>query len=124
MIFSPRRHGQILFLAPDNIIVRSISETGILAVGMTFVIIAAGLGLSVGAVLGLGCALRASLLVNQGWGLLPTLSLVLFVGAAFGLVQGALSTWLRIQAFIVTLAWLQAACGLALIASGNQFINI
>ena len=44
MIFSPRRHGHILFLAPDNIanIVRSISETGILALGMTFVIIAAG----------------------------------------------------------------------------------
>jgi ribose transport system permease protein len=126
MVFSPRRHGQILFVAPDNIanIVRSISETGILALGMTFVIIAAGIDLSVGAVLGLASVLTASLLVNGGWGLAATLPLVLVVGAAFGLIQGALSTSLRIQAFIVTLAGLQAARGLALIASDNKFINI
>ncbi|MGA7199303.1 MAG: hypothetical protein WBY97_19715, partial [Roseiarcus sp.] len=37
VIFSPRRHGLILFLAPDNManIVRAVSETGIIAVGMT-----------------------------------------------------------------------------------------
>jgi ribose transport system permease protein len=65
VLFSPRRHGHILFLAPDNIanIIRSISETGILALGMTFVIIAAGIDLSVGAVLGLCSVLTATLLV-------------------------------------------------------------
>ncbi|MBV8576789.1 MAG: ABC transporter permease, partial [Acetobacteraceae bacterium] len=126
IVFSPRRHGQILFVAPDNIanIVRSISETGILALGMTFVIIAAGIDLSVGAVLGLGSVLTAALLINAGWGLSETLPLVLAVGTAFGLLQGVLSTRLRIQAFIVTLAGLQAARGLALIASDNKFINI
>ena len=43
VVFSPRRHGVILFLAPDNIanIVRAVSETGIIAIGMTFVIIPA-----------------------------------------------------------------------------------
>ena len=53
--FSPVRHGQILFLSPDNIanIIRAISETGIIALGMTFVIITAGIDLSVGAMLGL-----------------------------------------------------------------------
>ena len=53
VIFSPQRHGHILFLAPDNIanIVRAVSETGIIAVGMTFVIITAGIDLSVGALL-------------------------------------------------------------------------
>ena len=124
--FSPRRHGHILFLGTDNIanIVRSIAETGILAVGMTFVIIAAGIDLSVGAVLGLASVLTATLLVNSGWGLAATLPLVLLATTLFGLLQGVLSTRLRIQAFIVTLAGLQAARGLALIASGNNFINI
>ena len=124
--FSPRRHGHVLFLATDNIanIVRSISETGILALGMTFVIIAAGIDLSVGAVLGLSSVLTATLLVNSGWGIASTLLLVLVVCTLFGLMQGLLSTRLRIQAFIVTLAGLQAARGLALIASGNTFINI
>ena len=124
--FSPRRHGHILFLEPDNIanIIRSISETGILALGMTFVIIAAGIDLSVGAVLGLCSVLTADLLVNEGWGLWTTLPLVLVTGLVFGAVQGAISTKFRIQAFIVTLAGLQAARGLSLIASNNSFINI
>ena len=124
--FSPRRHGRILFLQPDNIanIIRSVSETGILALGMTFVIIAAGIDLSVGAVLGLCSVLTAQLLVNEGWGLWSTLPLVLAAGVAFGAAQGALSTKLRIQAFIVTLAGLQAARGLSLIVSNNRFINI
>ncbi len=126
IVFSPRRHGHILFLGTDNIanIVRSISETGILALGMTFVIIAAGIDLSVGAVLGLASVLTATLLVNDGWGLWSTLPLVLVSATLFGLLQGVISTRLRIQAFIVTLAGLQAARGLALIASGNNFINI
>ena len=126
IIFSPRRHGRILFLAPENIanIVRSISETGILALGMTFVIIAAGIDLSVGAVLGLGSVLTATLLINEGWSIAPTIIVVLITGTLFGFAQGAISARLRIQAFIVTLAGLQAARGLALIASDNQFINI
>ena len=114
------------FSRPDNIanIIRSISETGILALGMTFVIIAAGIDLSVGAVLGLCSVLTADLLVNEGWGLWSTLPLVLVTGFVFGAVQGAISTKFRIQAFIVTLAGLQAARGLSLIASNNSFINI
>ncbi|MCW6509294.1 ABC transporter permease [Lichenifustis flavocetrariae] len=126
IVFSPRRHGHILFLQTDNIanIIRSISETGILALGMTFVIIAAGIDLSVGAVLGLCSVLTAQLLVNEGWGLWSTLPLVIVVGVLFGAVQGAISTKARIQAFIVTLAGLQAARGLSLIVSNNSFINI
>lgn len=126
LIFSPRRHGHILFIGPDNIanIIRSVSETGILALGMTFVIIAAGIDLSVGAVLGLCSVLTATLLVNEGWSLWTTLPLVIVTGIVFGAVQGAISTKFRIQAFIVTLAGLQAARGFSLIASNNAFINI
>jgi ribose transport system permease protein len=126
VIFSPRRHGHILFLGTENIanIVRSISETGILALGMTFVIIAGGIDLSVGAILGLASVLTATLFINQGWGMGSTLPLVVITCTLFGLAQGYLATRLRIQAFIVTLAGLQAGRGLALIASDNTFINI
>lgn len=124
--FSPRRHGIVLFLTPDNVanIIRSISETGIIALGMTFVIIAAGIDLSVGAVLGLSSVLTASLLINYGWGILPTIVTVLIAGTLFGTMQGVISTRFRLQPFIVTLAGLQAARGLALVASGNNYINI
>ena len=126
VIFSPVRHGHILFLAPDNIanIIRAISETGIIAVGMTFVIITAGIDLSVGALLSLSSVLTATMMVSVGWGLLPTLLAVLAVGAAFGAMQGSISTRFRLEPFIVTLAGLQVARGLALVVSNNQYINI
>ncbi|RWD54959.1 MAG: ABC transporter permease [Mesorhizobium sp.] len=126
IIFSPRRHGEILFLNPDNIanIVRAVSETGIIAIGMTFVIITAGIDLSVGAVLGLSAVVTATMMISGGFGLISTILAVLAMGVIFGVVQGTISTRFRLEPFIVTLAGLQAARGLALIVSGNQYINI
>ena len=126
VIFSPRRHGLILFLAPDNManIVRAVSETGIIAVGMTFVIITAGIDLSVGALLSLSSVLTATIMTTAGWGLIPTVLFVMACGAAFGAVQGTISTRFRLEPFIVTLAGLQVARGLALVISNNQYINI
>ena len=126
VMFSPRRHGTILFLAPDNIanIVRAVSETGIIAVGMTFVIITAGIDLSVGAVLGLSSVVAASMMTSGAFGLVATILAVLAMGTAFGLMQGAISSRFRLEPFIVTLAGLQAARGVALVVSGNQYINI
>ena len=113
VVFSPSRHGQLLFLAPDNVanIVRAISETGIIALGMTFVIITGGIDLSVGAVLGLASVLAATLMVNAGWGIAATLVAVVLAGLAFGAVQGLISNRFRLEAFIVTLAGLQVARG-------------
>src|SRR5271155_2003107 len=83
IIFSPRRHGLILFLAPDNManIVRAVSETGIIAVGMTFVIITAGIDLSVGALLSLSSVLTATIMTTAGWGLIPTILVVVACGS-------------------------------------------
>jgi ribose transport system permease protein len=126
VIFSPRRHGLILFLAPDNManIVRAVSETGIIAVGMTFVIITAGIDLSVGALLSLSSVLTASIMTTAGWGLIPTVLFVVACGTVFGALQGLISTRFRLEPFIVTLAGLQVARGLALVISNNQYINI
>src|SRR4051794_768711 len=126
IVFSPRRHGEILFLAPDNIanIVRAVSETGIIAIGMTFVIITAGIDLSVGAVLGLSSVVTATMMISGGFGLVPTMLAVLMMGTAFGMIQGIISSRFRLEPFIITLAGLQAARGLALVVSGNQYINI
>ena len=126
IIFSPRRHRLILFLAPDNManIVRAVSETGIIAVGMTFVIITAGIDLSVGALLSLSSVLTATIMTTEGWGLIATVLIVVACGAAFGAMQGVISTRFRLEPFIVTLAGLQVARGLALVISNNQYINI
>ncbi|MFD1046130.1 alpha/beta fold hydrolase [Kibdelosporangium lantanae] len=126
IVFSPTRNGELLFLSSGNLfnVVRAISEKGIIAVGMTFVILIGGIDLSVGAVLGLTAVGSADLLVNHDWGVVPTVLVVLLVGLVFGLSQGFASTAFRIQAFIVTLAGLQIARGLARIWSGGQGIAI
>jgi ribose transport system permease protein len=126
IIASPTRDGEILFLSAGNLgnIVRAVSEIGIIAVGMTFVILLGGIDLSVGAILGLSAVGTATLMVDQGYGILPAVTAVLLIGAIFGALQGYATARLGIQSFIVTLAGLQVARGLARIWSGGLGIPI
>ncbi len=68
--------------------------------------------------------LTATIMTTAGWGLIPTVLFVMACGAAFGAAQGFISTRFRLEPFIVTLAGLQVARGLALVISNNQYINI
>ncbi|MET0134926.1 MAG: ABC transporter permease [Kibdelosporangium sp.] len=126
IVFSPGRDGDLLFLSSENLfnVVRAVSEIGIIAVGMTFVILVGGIDLSVGAMLGLAAVGSAVLLVEKDFGLVPAVLIVLLVGLGFGLLQGFASAVFGIQAFIVTLAGLQIARGLARIWSGGQGVAI
>ncbi|MFC7622396.1 ABC transporter permease [Microlunatus sp. GCM10028923] len=126
IIASPRRNGDLVFLSPGNLgnIVRAMSEIGIIAIGMTFVILIGGIDLSVGAILGLSAVGTAALLVNNGLGIAETVLIVLLIGTAIGVLQGLAVARLGIQAFIVTLAGLQVARGLARIWSGGVGIPI
>ncbi|MEV4150347.1 ABC transporter permease [Amycolatopsis sp. NPDC049691] len=126
IVFSPSHDGDLVFLSGENLfnVVRAIAEIGIIAVGMTFVILIGGIDLSVGAVLGLAAVGSAVLLVNDGFGVLPAVLVALAAGLVFGLLQGIASAVFGIQAFIVTLAGLQVARGLARIWSGGQGVAI
>ncbi len=127
IIFSPRTDdGQIVFLTSDNLfnMVRSISEIGIIAIGLTFVILIGGIDLSVGSVLGMAAVGSSVLLVENNFGVVPAVLLVLLAGLMFGLLQGMAVALLKVQAFIVTLAGLQIARGLARLWSGGQTVQI
>ncbi|MGX1618141.1 ABC transporter permease [Micromonospora chalcea] len=126
ILASPRRDGEILFLTAGNLgnIVRAVSEIGIIAIGMTFVILLGGIDLSVGAILGLSAVGTATLMVDAGLGILPAVAAVLAIGALFGALQGYAVARLGIQSFIVTLAGLQVARGIARIWSGGLGIPI
>ncbi|SFS54499.1 ABC transporter permease [Saccharopolyspora flava] len=126
VIFSPRNDGQILFLSSDNLfnIVRAVSEIGIIAIGLTFVILIGGIDLSVGSVLGLAAVGSAVLMVNDGFGVWAAVAIVLLAGIVFGFLQGAAVALLGVQAFIVTLAGLQIARGLARMWSGGETVQI
>ncbi|MFC7345025.1 ABC transporter permease [Saccharopolyspora griseoalba] len=126
VIFSPRNDGEILFLTSDNLfnIARAVSEIGIIAIGLTFVILIGGIDLSVGSVLGLAAVGSAVLMVRDGHGVWLTVVLVLLAGVVFGMLQGSAVALLGVQAFIVTLAGLQIARGLARMWSGGETVQI
>jgi ribose transport system permease protein len=126
VVFSPVKDGRLLFLGSGNLFnaVRSISDIGVLAVGMTLVILIGGIDLSVGSVYALAAVGVATLLVGQDWPVVPAVLLVLALGFVFGLVQGIASVKFGIQAFIVTLAGMQIARGLARIWSGGQGVTL
>ncbi len=120
-IVSPERRGENVFLGSSNLlnVVRFASENGIIAIGMTLVIITAGIDLSVGSVLALCAVTAAYMMMTQDAGILLTILTVLAVGLGAGLINGVVSTKLRIQPFIVTLAMMSVARGAAsLLADG------
>jgi ribose transport system permease protein len=109
------------FLTTNNLmnVVRQVSISAIVACGVTFVIITAGIDLSVGSMLALvGCA---AMLAMEAFGLDMTGILIgILVGAACGAANGIAVAWLRMPPFIATLAGLTIYRGLALILTGGQ----
>ncbi len=106
------------FLTLGNIadILRQTSINGILAIGMTYVVLTAGIDLSVGSTLALAGIVSASL-VTGAHALSPVLGLFagLLVGAAVGAINGLLVARLSIPPFVATLGMLSAARGLTYI---------
>jgi len=96
---------------------------GILAVGMTLVIIAAGIDLSVGALLAVGSTAAAWLLTDQNWPVVAIVPACMVIGAVFGMVNGAGTALLRIQSFVMTLAMMPIARGIVREFSGNVSIG-
>jgi ribose transport system permease protein len=103
---------------------REISVHGILACGMTVVILAAGIDLSVGSVLALAAVAFALFTMPLGWSAAASVVAVLAIGLVTGLVSGVLVSVFRIQAFVVTLAVMVFARGLAKqLAGGKKVTN-
>jgi len=112
------------FLTWDNLktVLEQSAINGIIAVGMTFVIISAGIDLSVGSLLAFAGIVLA-LVLRAGW---PTpLALVagLAAGGACGLVNGLLITWGRLPPFIATLGMMSVARGGALLITSGRPIS-
>ena len=126
ILFSPVRGGRPVFLDIGNLtdILRQVSEKGILAVGMTAVIISGGIDLSVGSVLALAATLTAWAMMKAGLGLFATVLLVLGAGALCGALNGFVIARWRLQPFIATLATMSAARGVARYISGGSAIPL
>lgn len=113
------------FFSVSNIfnVLRQVSIVGVLAVGMTFVILTGGIDLSVGAVMALVGTITAGLIVNSDIPAPLAMLAGLGLGTVIGLANGALVAWGRMPAIIVTLATMGMARGLALIYSGGYPVS-
>ena len=110
------------FLSVANFtnVARQISINGILAVGVTFVLLTAGVDLSLGSVVALSGVACATFAHPGDHSVFVPIAVGLLTGAACGLVNGTLVTLGGVAPFIVTLGMMTIARGLALIFSGGR----
>ncbi|KAB1141630.1 sugar ABC transporter permease [Streptomyces luteolifulvus] len=115
------------FLSADNLsnISYYMSATGMLAIGLVFVLLLGEIDLSVGSVSGLASTLFAVYVVNHGWNVWLALSLTLVIGALIGALQGWFFAKIGVPAFVVTLAGFLGWNGLMLwLLGASGTINI
>lgn len=108
------------FLTSTNLssVVRQTAVINIMALGMTLIIISGGIDLSVGAILAMG-GLLGAMAMERGASIPVGISIGIVTGMFWGLVNGFLTTRLKINPFIVTLGTLGIVRGLTLIISNG-----
>lgn len=113
------------FLTSGNLIVvgRQASLSLIIAVGMTFVILAGGIDLSVGSTVALTSILTGEFMVSLGLNPVVAAIMALLCGIGVGLVNGVIVATTAIPPFVVTLGMLAVARGLALGITQGQTIS-
>lgn len=125
-VLTPRGGRWPNFLKADNLlnIANQIAVIAIVAIGATLVIVTAGIDLSVGSLIALA-AVTCTLLIREvaggaqatALGMIPCALAAMALCGVLGLLAGGCVTWLEIPPFIVTLALMLVASGLAFIAA-------
>ena len=103
-----------------RIVANQIPDLTVIAVGMTFVLIVAGIDLSVGSVMAFSAAVLGVAMVDGNWSLPAAAAACLGVGLICGLINGAISVGWKIPSFIVTLGMLEMARGGAYLVTNSQ----
>lgn len=118
------------FLTPGNIsnVLLQTSINGVLAIGMTFVILTRGIDLSVGSVVALAGMVSASFATTSAtagvagapYPFFAALAIGILVGVACGIIVGFIVSRFSVPAFVATLGMLSAARGMTLIYGGGK----
>ena len=110
------------FFTADNLvsILLSTCVNGVLAIGVTFVIITGGIDLSIGTVMTFSAVMAGVVSTSMGAPLIVTVLAGILTGAACGLITGLLVSRLKIPPFIATLGMMMVTKGLSLVLSGAK----
>lgn len=113
------------FATPANLInvARQISINGILAVGVTYVLLTGGVDLSLGSVVALTGVVAATFAHPGDYPVVVPILLGILAGAACGAANGVVVTWGKVAPFIATLGMMTIARGLALLVSGGRPVS-
>ncbi|MDX1993068.1 MAG: ABC transporter permease [bacterium] len=113
------------FLSTRNLlnVGRQVSLIGIMAIGMTFVLISGEVDLSVGSIYALA-GLATGMLIVEQWALLPAIGVGLLIGVMAGTINGVLSTYGKLPSFITTLGMLSIVRGAALLITDGQPVTV
>lgn len=126
VVFFATQNERFLSLRNISNILTEVSIYGVIAVGMTFVILTRGVDLAVGSLLGFAgilAAMTAKAFGGQDFGWFVALATALAVGGGVGLVQGKAVTWLGVPPFIVTLGGLTVWRGATLLANDGAPVS-
>ena len=113
------------FLTPSNLlnVSRQISINGILAIGMTFVILTGGIDLSVGSVVAFCGIVSAGLIRDVGLPVLPVVAVSLVIGTIMGLLNGYFVAFWNAAPFVVTLSFMTIARGMTFVYCSGRPIS-
>jgi ribose transport system permease protein len=113
-----------IFLSPNNIatMLRAMSFTGVIALGMVFLMVSGEFDLSVGSTAGLCAIVCSYLMVTFKWDIFPAVMAGLLTGAAVGAVNAFVVLKMEVPAFIATLGMLNIAKGLNYLISKGYSI--
>jgi ribose/xylose/arabinose/galactoside ABC-type transport system permease subunit len=113
------------FLSVYNLmnVVRQISIEGIIAAGMTYVIISAGIDLSIGSVLAFSGVFAVRLMSDFGVNIWLSIAAALLAGLIFGLINGFCVAHMNIPPFVATLGMMSIVRGASYLFTGGQSIT-
>jgi ribose/xylose/arabinose/galactoside ABC-type transport system permease subunit len=111
------------FLTVNNLwnLVRQVPIIGVVSIGMTIVIISAGIDLSVGSIVGFSNILVA-VLMTHGVPIIPSILITFAAGSVLGVINGVLIHDGRVPPFIATLGMMTAVRGLLMLISGARMV--
>lgn len=113
-----------IFLSTDNLInvIRQVTMVAILGIGMTFVLIAGEIDLSVGSIAALA-GIVVAMAMKAGISVPVSILLALLTGGCCGMLNGAIHVYARIPSFIVTMGMLNIARGAVLVITNSYPIT-
>jgi len=116
-------HGAFFKWGTHRDALRQASVFGILACGLTLVIISGGIDLAVGSILAFVAVSFSLMSIQWGWSPWVAVPVSLVLGMMCGVIAGGVTAWFNIQPFIATLAMMVFARGLAKTISGGMKVS-